>query len=356
MLLKQYAKKNNFQHIDNLVSQALKEKFLTEDISELDFDNEEKRFFGESVKISYKVFRQQFIKFRNSNEISISNSIITGDLICLSDSGPLKIFLDNCIILNELRFFGCDVNDTQISDCNISSIHFYNSTVKTCYISNCKIGKLSIVASMLQQLHSFCNFIGDIEKYQSKINEFQSNGDVIDLKGILKNDSSYINDLHVFLDTSFDTMAESLQDPVETRIETIKFLKESNLLSQKRDLLHLADLELSYLSEKTRLSRFIVKCFLGFTKPSLFFIFGVVIIFSFSIGYFLFGSISDGNQTFNSFWQAVYFSGVTFTTIGYGDIQPAGLTRVFAVIEGLLGVLTCSGFLVSLVNKYTKSN
>jgi hypothetical protein len=38
---------------------------------------------------------------------------------------------------------------------------------------------------------------------------------------------------------------------------------------------------------------------------------------------------------------AFYFSGVTYTTIGYGDLVLAKPWRLFGPIEGLIGVLMC---------------
>lgn len=56
--------------------------------------------------------------------------------------------------------------------------------------------------------------------------------------------------------------------------------------------------------------------------------------------------------------SGVYFSGVTFLTIGYGDIVAAGdLERVLAVIEGLMGILTTAlviGLLPTLFGAYTR--
>jgi voltage-gated potassium channel Kch len=53
----------------------------------------------------------------------------------------------------------------------------------------------------------------------------------------------------------------------------------------------------------------------------------ILTILAFAVVYFLLGSvgISDGNaiQTGGSFFSNLYFSTVTFTTLGYGDIQPA---------------------------------
>jgi hypothetical protein len=52
------------------------------------------------------------------------------------------------------------------------------------------------------------------------------------------------------------------------------------------------------------------------------------------------------------FLQALYFSCITFTMVGYGDLAPLGVTRFFAASEGLLGVIVASSFIVSLVMRY----
>ena len=57
----------------------------------------------------------------------------------------------------------------------------------------------------------------------------------------------------------------------------------------------------------------------------------------------------ENNQTV-SFWDALYFSAVTFTTVGYGDWFPKDRFRKFVMIEGLLGWLILALFLVTLAN------
>lgn len=56
--------------------------------------------------------------------------------------------------------------------------------------------------------------------------------------------------------------------------------------------------------------------------------------------------------------SAVYFSGVTFLTIGYGDIVAEGDgSRILAVVEGLMGILTVAlviGLLPTLFTAYTR--
>ncbi len=52
--------------------------------------------------------------------------------------------------------------------------------------------------------------------------------------------------------------------------------------------------------------------------------------------------------------SAFYFSGVTYTTVGYGDVVLARPWRLLAPLEGLVGVLMCSlstGYFFVVVNR-----
>ena len=40
-----------------------------------------------------------------------------------------------------------------------------------------------------------------------------------------------------------------------------------------------------------------------------------------------------------NFGESLYFSTITFTTVGFGDISPLGINRFFAAFEALIGVL-----------------
>jgi hypothetical protein len=49
--------------------------------------------------------------------------------------------------------------------------------------------------------------------------------------------------------------------------------------------------------------------------------------------------------------QSFYHSGVTFFTIGYGDVFPQGASRILSVLEGFMGVFMMSYFTVAFVRK-----
>jgi len=73
----------------------------------------------------------------------------------------------------------------------------------------------------------------------------------------------------------------------------------------------------------------------------------VFTVISFSFIFRIFGIVSpDGSSDQINFIDYIYFSAVTFSTLGYGDFRPAeGAARLFAGLEALIGNLHL-GFLV----------
>lgn len=109
-----------------------------------------------------------------------------------------------------------------------------------------------------------------------------------------------------------------------------------------------------------------VDLFCGYgEKPVRVVAFSLSIITFFGFAYWLFG-ITDGNQlvsfqydsTFTQnlthFGNTLYFSVVTFTTLGYGDLVPIGFSRTLAAIEAFTGSFTLALFVVVFVKKMTR--
>ena len=118
-------------------------------------------------------------------------------------------------------------------------------------------------------------------------------------------------------------------------------------------------------STKRFLSK-LVDLFCGYgEEPSRVIIFSLLTTLSFALLFFLFG-ITDGSTTIQlsfantwlenvqNFFYSLYFSVVTFTTLGYGDLAPFGLTRAFAALEAFLGSFTLALFVVVFVKKMTR--
>ena len=75
------------------------------------------------------------------------------------------------------------------------------------------------------------------------------------------------------------------------------------------------------------------------------------IVLLFGILYWSLGGVIDaGTKAPAGLWECLYFSGITFATVGYGDFVPAPSLRPLALLEAL-GPLTMGFFVVVLANR-----
>lgn len=68
----------------------------------------------------------------------------------------------------------------------------------------------------------------------------------------------------------------------------------------------------------------------------------------------MFSASASSLENLQDFLNSLYFSVVTFTTLGYGDILPLGISKFFAGIEALLGGFILALFVVVFVKKMTR--
>ncbi|MCJ8320568.1 MAG: ion channel [Colwellia sp.] len=60
------------------------------------------------------------------------------------------------------------------------------------------------------------------------------------------------------------------------------------------------------------------------------------------------------DENFSLFLSCLYYSVVTFTTLGYGDFTPVGISRGIAALEAFTGSFTIALFVVVFVKKMTR--
>jgi uncharacterized protein YjbI with pentapeptide repeats len=100
-------------------------------------------------------------------------------------------------------------------------------------------------------------------------------------------------------------------------------------------------------------------------KPENTVLFSLALIIFSALGYFSFGvhqgteilkfdANMDLMQNTYTFMLTLYYSVVTFTTLGYGDITPYGISRLFAAIEAFIGSFTIALFVVVFVKRMTR--
>jgi len=77
----------------------------------------------------------------------------------------------------------------------------------------------------------------------------------------------------------------------------------------------------------------------------------IVIIFLFSGLYCLIGDIAIKETIIKSYPEKLYFSGITFTTLGFGGYSPMGGAKVLAFIESFLGIFSIALFVYSFARR-----
>lgn len=143
----------------------------------------------------------------------------------------------------------------------------------------------------------------------------------------------------------------------EGLFETAGFFFEREMISRR--------MQMPRWSVRRVLSKLVdIVCGYG-ERPLRIIIFSNMVILLFSCLYFLAGLSFSGEQlgfdaqlplleNTMAFLNSIYFSVVTFTTLGYGDIAPQGLSRLFTAIEALMGSFTMALFVVVFVKKMTR--
>ena len=86
-------------------------------------------------------------------------------------------------------------------------------------------------------------------------------------------------------------------------------------------------------------------------KPWRIFIWCGFTIFIFSILYCFIGDIAVNADIIKSYGTKLYFSGITFTTLGFGGYSPMGGAKVLAFIESFLGIFSIALFVYSFARR-----
>ncbi len=355
-LLKKYVKENNIKSLIELKKVSLKSNFLSSNLDAFDFDTEEFRFHGEDIEIKNKILEFEYLKINNSRNIRLINCVIIGSLSITDSGGQIKsIYIDNCIISERLALFGNSKN-TSLNDSNIKVLDYCNCNIAESSLSSCSLGHLCFNSVVIDKLYFVYNKIYYLSKYKSRFKDFNTSNDFYNFKSILCRKNTKIFNSIEFVDYTLDYIIDNDTNSVDEKIETIEFLKDSNLLSKSKKLDLIANHELQKVSSENYIEKLLTKIFWSFGKPFLLLFYATFVILFFSCFYYHCGNLKISNEVVNTYWDCLYFSGVTFTTIGYGDIQPVGITRFFAMFEGFIGIILSSALLVSMVNKYSKNN
>ncbi len=277
--------------------------------------------------------------------------------------------------------FGKNINELDLQDIKITKTDFRGSSVKRARIfvpngslniqrTNINYFSLEVAAKETGSLRIWENsFIERIKLYGliEKFDIWNSNVDDMEF-----DDNSIVNSMNkkaAIVQRIHNCKKKNMK---EKSIDTWQFImnsaKNSNYYKEYTDASY------NYMCIKNKkegsFSRFTsyllrMTCGYGY-KPLRTIITSFLIWLIFSILYWVchihdIGSLSVFNNQTNisnidSFGYSLYFSIITFTTTGFGDITPTGISRLLSGIESIMGILILSLFIFALTKRYGNFN
>lgn len=329
---------------------------------DLELDGEH-RFYEDGFKFHQTIFDCKHIDLRNSSKIELIDCLVIGTLSVLGHpSKETEVYLDTvavteklsisgrgdpmsvCLVsvqARELSLYNFTTSDLSVTDSRFAltgmshlfgdSLAMAGSELGIFTISDCDFHKVRFPAGQVQ--------LGDLNASQQVASLHRTQFAPLDF--IVGRDA---------IGRALDVAAKS--DAKRRKIETLSFLVDrSDIPHSKRDAAQLKYLR-SLAESPSWLSRVFVIATGGFIKPSRIVLWAAVVIVGFSGIYWHEASSFGLANPIRSYWDALYFSGLTFTTIGYGDILPLHEMRGLAVFEGMFGIALSGAFLVSLTRRY----
>tara|TARA_R110000737_G_scaffold350031_1_gene387849 strand:+ start:1324 stop:2322 length:999 start_codon:yes stop_codon:yes gene_type:complete len=269
------------------------------------------------------------------------------------------------ILLTKAELEGIDlVNHHQKIGYDFSYADFYHANLSNSHLFNINLRHASIMKADLRDANINCAHLEDANmlgvKWGGSKFENVKIGKKIKQEKLAKS-SLLAKDAQANID--YLGQAEEIYRDLRKHAEHEGIFTLSGYFIQKE--LTMRRLQLPRYSLKRTLSK-LVDIFCGYGEAPLRIIgLSLAIIFLCAIFYAFTGLSYGGNiqaisaeqtldENISFFFSSVYYSVVTFTTLGYGDFTPIGISRAIAAIEAFTGSFTIALFVVVFVKKMTK--
>lgn len=336
--------------------------------SDMRCDNEN-RIYDEEVEYKNTIFDLDQLVIVNSKKISFTNCIFTGQLKIGNRENKLtNIYMDYVSVKESVIFYGSNERySIDIYQLSSPEVKFINNIINDLRISHSNICSLIIMQNEVDNASIYLNTIKYFKYYKNDIEKIHFPRGQLDIstQNIYGKDSviEIEKNKHPYLEFFSNIDYESIGDREELNIENETY----NFLLSRSDY-HISKSEqsrLKYLEGLSSLNsnpnRIIYQAFGGLIIPYRILILIIFTIIFFALIYWV-GSFNFNAENLKEsgstivrvlhFKEALYFSGISFTTIGYGDMSPVGIARYVAISEGIIGIVLSSSLVVSLTKRY----
>jgi len=269
-------------------------------IDEINFDNIKK------VKTDLRGSKIERARiFVPNRKIEVKRTNI--NYLAIQERAAFNIDLIKIWINSDIKrlYLSGNIEKFQIKNSNINNLVFHE---------NCKVEKMIINLSTIQKTHN-CNMYNINNK---NMNTLQ----------LIMNSAKNSNDYSLYTKAGYEFMKKKNKNQTNIFSKFISFFMK-------------------------------ITCGYGF-KPfrTLLLTVSTWILFGFiywSFDLFGLGGLNFGTNKYEEFKKLIlslYFSIVTFTTTGFGDITPRGYSRIFSGLEAVLGILFTALFIFALTKKF----
>jgi hypothetical protein len=214
---------------------------------------------------------------------------------------------NNLILFNAIFFFNCSIKNLKCNNSELTNWHLWLCQLDGDFI-NSKLRYFEILGGSFTPYVKDCQFI-EVQADQSE----------------------YINSSY---DYTYSLLKKIYNDQGDDSLAATYYIKEREVARQNSRWFTYVFKSISYY-------------YWGYGKrPQNVVYFATLIITLCAFLYYIFPNNIISTSCSHSLLDMFYFSTVTFTTLGYGDITPVGWIRIISLLEAFSGALTI-GFLVA---------
>ena len=260
------------------------------------------------------MLRGKKLEFVNASGLSLQGTMYFGTMGNLSFEHSV---VDN-LKANEL-----DLPFLDFMNCSIRNLQVRNSTIENWLFANCKTGG-NIIDSKLTRIRIF----------GGQFTPTFTNSEILDFEVTHEGVTYDYN-----FEKTYRTLSKAVNESGNKELGRSLKIKELDFIRKRKKGWKWAFMTIDKLYWQYG------------QRPTQLIWVMIISIISFGLLYSFFPEDFKGlHLTTAPYWKVIYntqyYSAVTFTTLGYGDLSPIGPMKLFAAIEALFGAVTL-GFLVS---------